>query len=165
MTSGPRADDRAAITETVHRYATGVDTRDWDLYRSIFDERVTIDFSSYSGRPAAEMGGDEWVASVRPLFTGLAATQHQMSNAIVELDGDEAVCWMYMVAVHVGDHDEPSRRFTIGGRYRDALRRSEDGPAGWVITAVTLEVWWRDGDAAVMAEAVARGASGAPGGP
>ena len=34
--------DRTAITELVHCYATGVDTRDWRLFRSIFTEEIEV---------------------------------------------------------------------------------------------------------------------------
>ncbi len=38
-----------AVAETVYRYAVGIDTRDFTLYRSIFADQVTIDISSYNG--------------------------------------------------------------------------------------------------------------------
>ena len=54
-------------------YALGIDTRDWTLYRSIFTDEITMDFSSYSGAPAATMTADAWVAQCKPLFEGLDA--------------------------------------------------------------------------------------------
>jgi len=101
--------------------------------------------------------GDEWVARVRPLFNGLAATQHSMTNPIAEIDGDSARCRMYMQAHHVYLPDDPTSWFTIGGYYDDALARSADGPAGWLITAVTLTVLWRQGDASIMSAAASAG--------
>ena len=32
----------------MYGYATGIDTRDWALFRSIFADEVTIDFTSYN---------------------------------------------------------------------------------------------------------------------
>ena len=152
-------DDPRAITETVYRYATGVDTRDWALYRSIFADEVAIDFSSYDGQLAAGvMSADRWVARVRPLFTGLAATQHTMTNPIVELDDDakHARCRMYMQAAHALDHGDDDAWFTIGGYYDDRLCREGPGHP-WRIEAVRLTVLWRRGRAAIMALATARG--------
>ncbi len=40
-------DDKLMIAETIYLYATGIDTKDFDLYRSIFADHVEIDFSSY----------------------------------------------------------------------------------------------------------------------
>jgi SnoaL-like domain len=146
--------DHQAITETVYRYALGIDTRDWALYRSIFADQITVDFSSYGGRPVATMRADEWVASVQPLFTGLAATQHTMTNPIVTVDGDNATCTMYMQATHALDHDNDDAWFTIGGYYTDTLRSTT---GLWSITGVMLTVLWRRGDASIMAEAAKRG--------
>ena len=83
------AEDRLAVAECVYRYATAVDTRDWAMYRSLFADEVEIDFSSYGpGLPPVTMAADDWVAGLKPLFAGLAATQHMMSNPLVELEGE-----------------------------------------------------------------------------
>lgn len=156
---GGGADDKSAVAETIYRYAVGIDTRDFALYRSIFADAVAIDFSSYSGAPASTMSGDEWVAGVRPLFEGLAATQHSMTNPLPVVDGDTATCRMYMQAHHVLDPDDPSSWFTIGGYYDDTLVRADAGPAGWLLTGVTLTVLWRMGDPAIMVAARAASAA------
>jgi hypothetical protein len=153
------AEDKLAVAETVYRYAVGIDTRDFGLYRSIFDERVAIDFTSYSGGDTATVDADEWVGRVRPLFMGLAATQHSMTNPMVRVDGDRADCRMYMQAHHVLDPDRADSWFTIGGFYDDTMRRAADAPAGWLLTGVTLTVLWRMGDPSIMATAAARGAA------
>ena len=152
-------EDKLAVAETVYRYALGIDTRDFALYRSIFDDRVAIDFTSYSGGAASVMDADQWVSGVRPLFTGLAATQHSMTNPIATIDGDQARCRMYMQAHHVFEPDRPSSWFTIGGYYDDTLRRASDAPAGWLLTGVTLTVLWRRGDPTIMPAAATRGAT------
>jgi hypothetical protein len=145
--------DHEAITRKVYEYAYGIDTRDWDLYRNIFAETVTADFSSYDGNPCITMSADEWLSGVKPLFTGLDATQHTMSNPLVDIDGDSARCRVYMQAAHFLE-DWPAPEFTIGGYYDDRLVRISDE---WRIMAVTLTVWWRRGDEALMAEAAQRG--------
>jgi hypothetical protein len=147
------AEDKLAVAETMYRYALGIDTRDFALYRSIFTPEVAIDFTSYSGGAAAVMTAEQWVHTVRPLFTGLAATQHSMTNPLTEVDGDRATCRMYMQAHHVYEPDDSASWFTIGGYYDDTLERSADGPAGWLLTGVTLTVLWRRGDPAIMVTA------------
>ena len=149
------ADDKLAVAETVYRYAFAIDTRDWSLYRAQFADRVRIDFSSYDpGRPATDMTADDWVASVQPLFTGLHATQHTMTNPLVELHGDAARIRMYMQATHVLDPNDAASIYTIGGYYDDDLVRSDDR---WVLTGVKLTVLWRTGDASIMDSARAAG--------
>jgi hypothetical protein len=149
-------EDRLNVAETVYRYAYGADTRDFALYRSIFAERVAIDFTSYQGGDATVMSADQWVAGVERLFTRLAATQHIMTNPIPSIDGDTATCRMYVQAHHVYDADDPASWYTIGGYYDDTLVRSADGPAGWLLTGVTLTVLWRLGDPEIMSRAASR---------
>ena len=152
-------EDRLNVAETVYRYAYGVDTRDFALYRSIFAERVAVDFTSYHGGEAVVMTADQWVAGVRPVFTGLAASQHTMTNPIASIEGDAAACRMYVQAHHVYDADDPASWYTIGGYYDDTLVRSADGPVGWLLTGVTLTVLWRRGDPGIMARAAADGSA------
>jgi SnoaL-like domain len=148
-------EEKLAVAETLYRYARGVDTRDWALYRSIFADDVMIDFSSYgSERPPTMMRADDWVARLRPLFAGLAATQHSMSNPMVTLDGDRADITMYMQAHHVLDPADPDAWYTIGGHYDDTLIKVN---GHWLITAVTLTVTWRRGNPAIMNQARAIG--------
>jgi hypothetical protein len=152
MTTNPG--DFMEICDLHYAYAQGIDTRDWTLHRSIYCDRVAVDFSSYSGRPAAEMAADDWVAGLRPLFHGLAATQHSMTNPRVAVNGDEATLTMYMQAEHLLDHDDPSAWFTIGGFYTDSIRRTG---GRWRIAGVTLTTLWRRGRADIMVTAAERG--------
>ncbi len=154
------ADDRLAVAETMYRYAVGVDRRDWALYRAQFDDRVRVDFSSYSGQPSAEVSADDWVASVRPTFEGLHATHHAMTNPLVDIRGDSARIHMYVTATHVLDPDDPASTFTVGGSYDNELVRSGDR---WILTGVQLTILWRAGDPSIMerarAAALRRGAA------
>lgn len=148
--------DHRMICEQVYRYALGLDTRNWPLYRSIFTDEIDADFSSYHGRPAVHMRADDWVASARKLFAGFAATQHTMSNPIVEVDGDRAVCTMYMQAVHSVEPGDDAAWFTMAGYYSDTLVRSG---GGWLLDGVTLNILWLRGDRSIMKTAAVRGAA------
>ena len=147
-------DDRTQILETVYCYATGVDSRDWRLYRSIFTDEVEMDFSSWDGSPVRRLRADDWFAGVQPLFHGLDATQHSMTNPRVAIDGDRATCVMYMQAAHFLRNDEGDAEFTIGGYYTDRLVRT---PAGWRLCAVKLTVLWSRGNKHIMELALRRG--------
>ncbi len=135
------------ITRKVYEYAYGIDTRDWTLYRSIFADDVRMTFTSYNGNPPADMRADDWVANVKVLFTGLDATQHSMSNPLVEVEGDHARCRMYMQAAHFFVTDQGDNEYTLGGYYDDQLVRTGDG---WKISAVTLNVLWHRGNRHIM---------------
>jgi len=149
------ASDTLAVAETVYRYAAGVDRRDWALYRSLFTDTVTIDFSSYSpDLPPRQMSADEWIAGVVPQFTGLAATQHSMTNPLVTIDGDSAAITMYVRAHHVFDPMDEASWYTIGGYYDNTLARVD---GRWLLTGVRLTVTWRAGDPGIMELARAEG--------
>lgn len=147
--------DFHAITERVYQYAYGIDTRDWTLYRCIFSDEIRTDFSSYSGEPASEQTADDWVRGVQPLFIGLDATQHSMSNPLVEVDGSRARCRMYMQAEHFLFTEHGDNSYVLGGYYDDALVRTD---TGWLIEAVTLNVMWQRGNRHIMALATDLGA-------
>jgi 3-phenylpropionate/cinnamic acid dioxygenase small subunit len=146
-------DDRTQIVETVYCYATGIDTRDWALYRSIFADEVDVDFSSYDGNPPRRVRADDWVTGVAPLFEGLDATQHTMTNPRVRIEGDRATCVMYMQAVHFLANKEGDAEFTLGGYYTDELVKR---PSGWKLCGVKLTVLWSRGNRAIMGMAVGR---------
>lgn len=147
--------DKLAVAETVYRYATGVDRRDWELYRSLFTDTVTFDFSSFDPNlQPLVTSADDWVAGLIPLFTGLAATQHSMTNPLTTVDGDAATVTMYMQAHHIHDQDDPASWYTVGGYYDDALVRVD---SRWLLTGVRLTVTWQAGDPAIMERARAAG--------
>ncbi len=153
--------DHQAICEVRYRYALGLDTRDWELYRSIFVDDVEIDFSSFNGESggtmrAGPMRADDWVATCRVFFTGLDASQHVMTNPMVTVDGDRAHCRMYMTADHYFANDQGGDRFVIGGYYDDRLVRTDDA---WLLEAVTLTMFWQRGNRQIMELAAARGAA------
>jgi hypothetical protein len=147
--------DKLAVAETVYRYAAGVDRRDWALYRAQFTDTVTMDFSSFGpDLPPQVMRADDWVNGIKPLFTGLAATQHAMTNPLATVDGDQATISMYMRAHHVYDPVDPASWYTVGGYYDDILERVD---GRWLLNSVRLTVTWRAGDPAIMELARAAG--------
>jgi hypothetical protein len=147
--------DKLAVAETLYRYATGVDRRDWTLYRSVFADTVDIDFSSFGpDLPPQVLRADDWVAGIKPLFTGLAATQHSMMNPVATGDGDAATITMSMQAHHVYDPEDPESWYTVGGYYDDTLIRVD---GRWLLASVRLTVTWRAGDPAIMGLARAAG--------
>ncbi len=145
--------DRAAISDVLHRYATGLDMRDWALYRSVFTDEVDIDFSS-AGIPAGRMKADDWVERLRVPFAGFDATQHLSANHVHDIRGDEATCTSYMRAEHFVINSEGENYYTLGGYYTNRLVRTADG---WKLCGVTLTVTWNRGNRNVMRLAERRG--------
>ena len=140
-------DDFTEITRRRYEYAQGIDTRNFELLRSIFTDEITMDFYDYSGLPAVTISADDWVETVRALMTGLDSTQHVMTNPIVEVAGNMATCRMYMKAEHFLLNSQGSPDYSIGGYYIDQLIRLD---GRWVIEAVTLKLFWQRGNRNIM---------------
>jgi 3-phenylpropionate/cinnamic acid dioxygenase small subunit len=139
--------DRMEIGDTVHRYASGIDMRDWNLYRSCFTDDIELDFSSADPAMPTAIKADEWVNFVRAALGGFESTQHISSNHVITVKGDEAGCVSYMQATHYLPNDRGDNSFTLGGYYTDNLVRTSNG---WKIKKRRLTVTWSAGNRSVM---------------
>ncbi|MBT3312054.1 MAG: nuclear transport factor 2 family protein [Desulfobacterales bacterium] len=135
--------DRMEISDTVNRYATGVDMRDWALYRSCFTEEIEMNFKSWSGKDPQKFPVDEWVDTVRGTLSGFESTQHISSNHVTTIDGDNATCVSYMQAQHYLPNDLCDNTCTLGGYYTNELIKTSKG---WKICRCKFTVLWRTGD-------------------
>jgi hypothetical protein len=136
--------DRADISDVQLRYATGVDMRDWPLYRSCFTADLETDFTSAMGGEPQRMKADHWVETARRVISGLKATQHMITNHVITFQSDdEATCVAYVQARHhlpnvTGESDQ-----TMFGYYTNRFVRTADG---WKIRACKLTVTWNTGN-------------------
>ena len=150
--------DKADIQDTILKYAWGIDSRDWALFRSIFADELTMDFSSYSGVPGSRMSADDWVAGCRSLLPGFDATQHVLTNFMIDVEGDSATAIVYMKAEHFIANSLGDNSHTLGGYYTHKLMREGEQ---WKIHATTLTVLWSRGNRQVYELARQRVAEGA----
>ena len=74
--------DRAEISDVQLRYATGLDSRDWALFRSIFTDEIETDFTSIFGGEPRKLTADRWTEAARRSVGGLAATQHMITKNV-----------------------------------------------------------------------------------
>jgi len=142
--------DRADISDTVIRYATGIDMRDWQAYRSCFTDEVDIDFTSWTGGTPLRLTADEWTEGVRRSLSGFKSTQHISTNHVITINGDEAMCVSYMQAQHYLPAESGSNCFTLGGYYTNTLVRT---PRGWKIHKCKLTIAWSEGNRWLFEEA------------
>ena len=67
-----RLADESDLRDLIHRYALGLDTRDWDLWRSAFTDEVIIDTSDYEPEPPPRrLPVDIYVSFTSRLFARL----------------------------------------------------------------------------------------------
>jgi SnoaL-like domain len=146
--------DRLAIIDVLSAYATGLDARDWVLWRSVFVDEVVFDLSSWTHEPARRLAADRVVAAQARIFAELVATQHFLTNHRVTIDGDRARALAHMRAEHWLPLDGGGTdRYTMFGYYDDKLVRTA---AGWKITEMQLNVTHTEGRRFVMDEAQRR---------
>jgi len=148
--------DRQAIIDTVVRYATGVDSRDWSAYRSCFCDEIEVDFTSWSGGEPQKLSADAWVSGVRAGLEGFDATQHSSTNHRVRQDGDQATCISAMQARHSLAGQADGGLYTLGGSYTNELERT---PEGWRIRRCRLTVSWSQGSREIFVAAAKQAAA------
>ncbi len=71
--------DRDAVTDVLIRYATAIDSRDWDLFRTCFTEDCDLDY----GDIGHWHGVDEVARWMADTHDPLGPTLHRITNVVV----------------------------------------------------------------------------------
>ena len=110
-------EDREAIRELLHGYCLCVDSGDADKWVDLFTDDAT--FTVQRGSFGIE-GPVTGRAALHRLASGFRADGlHFSSNAVIDVQGDEATVTSYVLVLQ--GTDDPNVR--LGGRYQDQLRR------------------------------------------
>jgi 3-phenylpropionate/cinnamic acid dioxygenase small subunit len=134
------ARDTVEITQVLYAYARAIDAKDWKGLERVFTLDARIHYALERGAELsfAELGA--WLAGSMRIFK---ATQHVISNPLIELAGDLARSTAYLVATHVQIRRDGTPALTTeGGCYSDQWRRT---PEGWRIASRRLDRIWVDG--------------------
>lgn len=145
MTRPPTAEDLFGIQQALAAYCGGIDTKDYELFRSAFTEDVKGLYGEWAG---PFDGLDELATWMEVVHRGLDGSFHRISNPyFIEFDGDLARVRTYIHAVlHRADHpDGPT--FSVYGMYLNDLRR---GQAGWRIASKEYVHLIAEGNPAVL---------------
>ena len=117
--------DRIEIDDLLTRYATAVDSKDWDLFASCFTRDAFLDYTSAGGIKGPLSEVTKWLSDVLPAFP---TTQHLVTNRAVRLDGDRAtVRSCFFNPMGLPDRQHGLRVFFDGGYYNDKLVRTAQG--------------------------------------
>ncbi|MBO0855776.1 MAG: nuclear transport factor 2 family protein [Nocardia sp.] len=123
--------DRQDIEATLTRFSRGMDRFDRELFLSAFHDDATIAAGDFVGGPSDLY---DWAAAMHE--AGQYATQHNLLNLTVDIDGDTAHSELYYL--FVGRNRDDSN-WIAGGRYIDRLERR----AGqWRIALRTNAIEW-----------------------
>ncbi len=127
--------DETEIAALLYRYARAVDTKDWDLYRSVFTDDATIDYSSAGAIAGTRDVVADWLSVA---FAAIPMSMHYITNVeVLESDGGQErsdpgsrlgdtarVRAMFYNPMQLPRMTELS---SCGGYYHHELVRAEDG--------------------------------------
>lgn len=117
--------DRLEIEDVLTRYATAIDTKNWQLLERCFTPDAVVDYTSVGGVRGSFPEIKEWLSSVLPHFP---MTQHLVTNKTVAVDGDTAIsrCALFN-PMGMPDGKGGFELFFDGAYYDDKLVRTSDG--------------------------------------
>jgi ketosteroid isomerase-like protein len=128
--------DREAIRDTLLRYASTIDVKDWDGLRQVFTEDAVIRLVDQQPK----QGIDEILAYIQHRTRRREWQHHLLSVYHVDIAGDDAEALTYHTS-HQRTAGKPDHVLVLVARYRDRLRRTGEG---WKITEKSLELGWYD---------------------
>ncbi|MFE3021793.1 nuclear transport factor 2 family protein [Streptomyces sp. NPDC059256] len=148
------ARDRAAIEDTVAAFVLALDARDIKRAVGCLAERVTWNYESVTGRPAAVLGPEELEARWNATIVHTDASQHFLSLPHVNTEGEHATCIVHArVEMRLANPGGSSYTAT-NGTYTFGLVRAE---SGWLLDSVTMVLLWNDGNPRIMELAAEKG--------
>ena len=133
--SDPHA-DRHEIERILDVYAAIIDTRQYERLTEVFLDDAILDYSSSGAEPGPLHPVAAWIEKGLSLF---AASQHLITNKIVDVSGDRATSRALFFNPLV---TRDKGVLFVGGEYRDQWIRT---PLGWRIIERVEETTWTFG--------------------
>ena len=79
------------IISTVSAIFNGTDERNWSKVENSFAEQVVLDYTSMVGGEPSKMSPREITTAWQTILPGFDASQHNLSDFKVTIDGDKAI--------------------------------------------------------------------------
>ena len=147
------AADRYEIADTLHRFAFGLDHGDADSLASALTEDCNFDFTAAGkklGLDFSKLTGRQCILDIVIPLLGPLDTSHTVSNLQIEISGDSATLYAYVMAQHFMP-GEGSRRGSenalLMNRYDCDLVR--DGEK-WRFKRIAIDNAWVQGDPEIL---------------
>jgi SnoaL-like domain len=127
--------DREQISDVLIRYATGIDQRDWALFRTCWTADVVCDYGDVGKFDGIDALTDFMVAS----HDAMGPIHHRMSNFVIDVDpsGDHAKVRSYVHAVLIAVPGDKSSWIDAVGNYEDVFVKTAQG---WQISARIVHI-------------------------
>jgi 3-phenylpropionate/cinnamic acid dioxygenase small subunit len=114
-------EDRQDISDLLVRYATGIDRRDWALFRTVFTDDCELDY----GEIGAWSGVDAVTDFMEQTHALLGHTMHRLSNMAITVDGNQGVARTYLDGLMMAPDNKSG--VNAVGFYDDEVVRTADG--------------------------------------
>jgi 3-phenylpropionate/cinnamic acid dioxygenase small subunit len=114
-------EDRQDISEVLLRYATGIDRREWPLFRTAFTDDCELDY----GEIGTWHGVDAVTAFMETSHAMAGHTMHRLTNQVITVDGDRAEARTYVDGLIM--FGEAGSGVNAIGFYDDEIVRTEGG--------------------------------------
>jgi 3-phenylpropionate/cinnamic acid dioxygenase small subunit len=112
---------RAEVGDVLIRYATGIDRRDWDAFRSCFTDNCEADYGDIGVWHSAE-AITTWM---REVHEQCGYTMHRITNQAVKPSANGVVARSYVDAIVLGPENKTGAHSV--GFYDDELVATDDG--------------------------------------
>ena len=113
--------DREAIADLIYRYCRAMDRIDPELGYSIWHEDGIADY----GESVFQGSGRAFVDFVCAQHRQTLRHSHQMTNIIIELDGNRAASESYVTATLRIAHGDQTRQIMVWSRYIDTWSKRD----------------------------------------
>jgi ketosteroid isomerase-like protein len=124
------------VSQTLYRYASTVDKKDWATLRTLFTDDATARYGDYPPL----IGADAIVRFVSDASEKRSWLHHLISVYHVDVDGDVASALTYHTS-HQIDEADPTTVGVIVARYHDRLRLVD---GDWKIADKWMEIGARE---------------------
>ena len=147
------ADDRFEIADALHRFAFGLDHNDRDTFSSALTEDCGFDFTPAGkklGLDFTALAGREAILNTVLPLIGPLDTSHTTSNLQIEVNGDTATLYAYVMAQHFLPRQGPKRGSEFAllmNQYDCELVREGDK---WRFRRIRIDNTWAQGDPQIL---------------
>ena len=121
MTAPVDREIRQDVADLLVRYASGIDRRDWTLFRSCFTDDCEADY----GGIGVWHGADEITTWMRETHEPCGHTMHRITNPAVTTSKNGVAARSYVDAIVMFGDNQTGTRAT--GYYDDELVATDDG--------------------------------------
>lgn len=120
--------DKQEITEVAYKFARSLDRVDGELMKACYWDDAIEEHQDPIFPELFFYNGNAWefVPQAMEGFKALKATQHRVSNMLIELDGDTATAECYVWAYHVAEDGGVDKEGILGGRHHFIFEKRND---------------------------------------